>query len=354
MKFAFSTFVAATLSVITVQGAAVRGLTDPTLYVFGDSLSDIGALKQMTLGLIPPQPYWEGRFSSGPVWNEYTAKLLGYNLYNKALGGSTTDNKQTTLVDILGINIPSTQDQINYFKFTRPLYSLDFTRNKDVAVLEVGPNDYFSQLPNLKSGAVSVDTFVNTLSTTVVSQLEQLRKIGFKNIIVSNLPTIQYTPMATHDDVVALTNHTVTLYNQAMATKTNSWASSASGVNYVAICDLGKFVEITIQSQAILNALGLTDTTTTCIQGLATDSLAGIINSILNSSSNPLCADPGARYFFDDIHPAERIHRLYGYVAKEIASASFQGKTFDVTEASLLNLISKYNLGSAVAKPVAI
>ncbi|KAJ2379633.1 hypothetical protein IW150_000022 [Coemansia sp. RSA 2607] len=354
MKFSISTIFTATVAIISAQAAVIQATATPTLYVFGDSLSDIGTLKQLTLGLIPPQPYWEGRFSSGPVWNEYMSKLLGYNLYNKALGGSTTDNSKSTLIDVLNINIPSTLDQINYFKFISPLYLLAPTRGSDIAVLEVGPNDYFSQLPNLESGSLTVDSFIDTLSTSVISQLETLRKIGFKNIIVSNLPAIQFTPMATTDNVVSLTNTTVTLYNQQLQTKVNTWAASASGLNFITIADIGKFVDVSIHSTAITSALGLTDTTNACVQGIDTSSLEGVLSSILNSSNNKLCADPSALYFFDDMHPAERIHRLYGYFGKELASAAFQKTTYEVTEANLLSLISKYNLGSAVAKPVAI
>ncbi|KAJ2705388.1 hypothetical protein FB645_002468 [Coemansia sp. IMI 203386] len=353
MKFSFSTVVVSAFFVST-QAAVVRAATSPTLYVFGDSLSDIGTLKQLTLGLIPPAPYWEGRFSSGPVWNEYMAKLLGYDLYNKALGGSTTDNSKTTLIDILNINIPSTQDQINYFKFTRPLYTLAPTRGKDVAVLEVGPNDFFAQLPELESGALTVGSFIDTLATSVMDQLEQLRKIGFKNIIVSNLPAIQFTPMATADNVIGLTNTTVTEYNIELASRTSAWAASASGINFLSIADIGKFVDLTIHSPTILSALGLTDTSSSCVPGINTDSLAGVLGSILNSSSNDMCADPSVLYFFDDIHPAERIHRLYGYFGNELAKAHFNGKTYEVTEENLLSLISTYNLGTVAPKPATV
>ncbi|KAI8318443.1 hypothetical protein GQ54DRAFT_314482, partial [Martensiomyces pterosporus] len=84
----------ATATIFTAQALAYS-VSKPTLYIFGDSLSDIGTLKELTLGLVPPPPYWQGRFSSGPSWNEYLAPLLGYNLYNKAIGGSTSDNSHS-------------------------------------------------------------------------------------------------------------------------------------------------------------------------------------------------------------------------------------------------------------------
>jgi len=48
------------------------------LVVFGDSLSDNGNLFLATGGAQPPAPYYQGRFSSGPVFTE----LLGFNAVN--------------------------------------------------------------------------------------------------------------------------------------------------------------------------------------------------------------------------------------------------------------------------------
>ncbi|KAJ2643572.1 hypothetical protein IW137_002339, partial [Coemansia sp. RSA 1287] len=185
--------------------AAALPLT-PTLHIFGDSLSDIGTLKDLALGLIPPPPYWQGRFSSGPVWNEYLAKLTGFNLYNKAVGGSTSDNDNAALLDFLPIelpiSIPSTKDQITYFKATRPFYSASPTRNSDIAVLEVGANDFFAKMIDLATNTLTVGSFVDTLTDSIVEQLEMLRQIGFKNIFVSDMAAIQYTPFADILDMV--------------------------------------------------------------------------------------------------------------------------------------------------------
>ncbi|KAJ1837314.1 hypothetical protein LPJ70_005902, partial [Coemansia sp. RSA 2708] len=123
MKLFVTLSVAVAAVVTTVQASLIPAT--PTLHIFGDSLSDVGTLQKLTLGLLPPPPYWKGRFSSGPVWNEYLAKLRNYDLYNKAIGGSTSDNKNSALLDFspikLPVNIPSTQDQINFFKAIKPL-----------------------------------------------------------------------------------------------------------------------------------------------------------------------------------------------------------------------------------------
>ncbi|KAJ1964445.1 hypothetical protein GGI12_001429 [Dipsacomyces acuminosporus] len=350
---------------ITVAAAALFSsyvaalpTTKPTLYIFGDSLSDIGVLKQLTLGIVPPPPYWEGRWSSGPVWNEYLAPLLDYDLYNKALGGSTSDNTHSSLIP-LPIKIPSTQDQINYFKFTHPVYQQSSTLGADVALLEIGHNDFIAEMNRLKSGELSIDSFITTLSDTVINQLEQMKQIGFKNIVVSNLAEIQYTPMADLLKVKDLARETIGKYNQMLASKANAWAKSANLKSFLLV-DIGGFVELTVHSKAIASALGLTDTTTSCVGGntlnliQSKDKLAAFIKWVMDVKEAFMCSDPSTHYFFDLEHPAERIHRLFGYAGKELVAAALSGKTFEMNEANLLTLISKYNLGTPAPKPARI
>ncbi|KAJ2192056.1 hypothetical protein GGH18_003012 [Coemansia sp. RSA 530] len=343
--------------------AAALPLT-PTLHIFGDSLSDIGTLKDLTLGLIPPPPYWQGRFSSGPVWNEYLAKLTGFNLYNKAVGGSTSDNDNAALLDFLPIelpiSIPSTKDQITYFKATRPFYSASPTRNSDIAVLEVGANDFFAKMIDLATNTLTVGSFVDTLTDSIVEQLEMLRQIGFKNIFVSDMAAIQYTPFADILDMVGVANATVNLHNQQMAAKVNAWASTANDVQLFAIAEIGKFVEITATSDPIINALGLTNVETACVGGnvlnlvQADNKLLALLKLLLDVKESLMCSNPSTNYFFDFVHPAERIQRLFGYYSHEMISALQQGKAFEMTEANILGLIQKFNLGTAAPKPVQV
>ncbi|KAJ2559942.1 hypothetical protein EV175_000055 [Coemansia sp. RSA 1933] len=352
MRFFFAVIATVYAAAASVQALAIRtSSSKPTLYIFGDSLSDIGTLKELTLGLIPPSPYWEGRFSSGPVWNEYLALLLDYNLYNKAIGGSTANNDDETLIDILGVKIPSTQDQINAFKVLFPLYTLDSTRSQDIAVLEVGANDYFADQTNIVNGTISVDSFVDTLSTTVVGQLDQLRQIGFKNIVVANMAAIQYTPMASNGDTVSVATNVVTSYNTLLATKANAWASSYSDITF-SISDIGQYVQISVGSSSIISALGLTDTTDACTSGIMISTFDELISDIISGIT--ACADPSTNYFFDSVHPAERVHRLFGYYAWKSISAVLSGSTYELSEANLLSLISTYDLGTVAPKPAAI
>ncbi|KAJ1834491.1 hypothetical protein IWW55_000137 [Coemansia sp. RSA 2706] len=354
MKLFVTLSVAAAAVVTTVQASLIPAT--PTLHIFGDSLSDVGTLQKLTLGLLPPPPYWKGRFSSGPVWNEYLAKLRNYDLYNKAIGGSTSDNKNSALLDFspikLPVNIPSTQDQINFFKAIKPLYAASLTRASDIAVLEMF---------NLATNTLTVSSFVETLSNTVVAQLEQLRAIGFKNIIVADMAAIQYTPFADILDMQDMANATVSLYNQQLAQKVNAWASShAKDLSLFAIAEIGKFVEITANSNAIQLALGLTNVKTSCVGGnvlnlvQADNKLIALLQLLLDAKEDLMCSNPSTNYFFDFVHPAERIQRLFGYFSHEMINAVQKGSTLALTEDTILGLIKKYNLGTPAPKPVQV
>ncbi|KAJ1755569.1 hypothetical protein LPJ77_006192 [Coemansia sp. RSA 2523] len=317
-------------------------------------MSDIGTLKELTNGLLPLLPYWNGRFSSGPVWNEYLALLLGYNHYSKSLGGSTSDNTHSMLTNDYNLYISSTQEQISYFRFTNLLYKQDKTRDQDIAILEVGANDYFAEVDNLASGSLSISSFTDTLSTTVVDQLEQLRKIGFKNIVVANMGAIQYTPMAIQANQQDFTKVIVDTYNTQLTAKANAWAKTAADVDMFAICDFGKFIEVTASSQIVIEALGLTNVTGACLDTLDTSSSKATIAARTNVPNESVCIDPSRFYFFDNVHPAERIQRLFGYYNWMEINAQRQGKVFEPTESNLLLLIKTYKLGTPAPKPAAI
>ena len=71
-----------------VAGVAAHATT-PTydaLYVFGDSYCDVGNLFALTGGAEPAAPYYNGRFSNGPIWLDHVAGFLGVPLKASALG----------------------------------------------------------------------------------------------------------------------------------------------------------------------------------------------------------------------------------------------------------------------------
>ncbi|KAJ2556772.1 hypothetical protein EV175_001778 [Coemansia sp. RSA 1933] len=334
----------------------------PTLYMFADSASDIGTLKKVTAGKIPSSAHWEGRFTNGPLWVEYFALLTGFNLYSMGTGGATADSRNSVVLDFLDypVIVPGTQAQIAYFKANNPSYSSSATRDRDVAILQAITNDFIVQAPNIASNVLSVEDFVNQIIDTIIEQLEQLRQIGFKNIVVSQMAPMQTTPLIKILDMVSIASSTVSLLSQKLPERVNAWASDANDVTSVSIAEVGQPFEIAIKSEAVHKVLGITNAKDSCLSVdadsliKADNKLVALLKTSYKAQESQLCGDPSTYVFFDLVHPSERIQRMLGYFSFEMIVAQQQGLQMEINEESIVNLIEKYNLGTPVTKPAKI
>jgi phospholipase/lecithinase/hemolysin len=62
--------------VLAISGPAAAQLPFDELIVFGDSHSDVGNVNVLTGGVVAGPPYFEGRFSNGPIWVDRLAERL--------------------------------------------------------------------------------------------------------------------------------------------------------------------------------------------------------------------------------------------------------------------------------------
>lgn len=78
----------AVVVVATIIGplTSTRGLAQGRVVVFGDSLSDNGNLFAQTGQ--PPAPYFQGRFSNGPVWVEQLFGPLNSPIQGTGVAGN--------------------------------------------------------------------------------------------------------------------------------------------------------------------------------------------------------------------------------------------------------------------------
>ncbi|KAJ2532625.1 hypothetical protein GGH20_001054 [Coemansia sp. RSA 1937] len=363
-------FVIYAAAAVIINAAAIP--TRPTLHIFGDSVSDNGLLKNITNGKLPVWPYWEGRFSSGPVWNEYMAPLLGYELNNMAIAGSIPDNGylelpgSTTLdsantTDSSGNTIkptmqPNIETQINNYNLSLAGHVLPAANYNDIVILQTGAAGFLFKAFSILANEITINDFVDYLSNSAVKQLDQLYRLGFKTIILVDIPDFQYSPAAELFNITDLYRTTVDLYNKQVASMASEWAAK-SDQSIFGIIELGKFVEVTIKSQAITDALGLLDSTTACVGKKYVDMFVDgetpdFENMPKNVTDSLVCSSPSTNYFFDYFHLGERVHRLLGYYSSEYAKALQSGKSFELDENTLLELVHRYNLGTNVSKPV--
>lgn len=259
------------------------------LYVFGDSLSDIGNTYKATNKAYPPSPpYFNGRFSNGPIWVEYLGKELGLKptLYadlkttpptqgiNFAFGGSST-GKDNAVFPNQGL--PGLLGQVGLF--TKPY--LDNNQKLDSDALYTvwaGANDFLF-LDDQDS-----ETPVNNVSQA----LGLLAQAGAKNILVFNLPNLGALPAANDGRNPTNLEKSTIAFNKGLAT-TITTLNQNYDLNLISVDAYSLF------NKAIHNPAkyGFNNVKNPCLALLE------------------VCQqDPSKFLFWDDVHPTTTAHKL--------------------------------------------
>ncbi len=293
---------AATLALLAAPAARAG-----SLYAFGDSLSDDGNLYKLT-GL-PPAPYYEGRFSNGPVWVEYLPALTGLSFSSAndfAYGGAFTGDLTIGGVDA-GTNLespslPGINTEIAAFAAAGGSFS-----NTDVVTLWGGANNYFAYAAAAEANPAEATALVTQGVTTTLTQLtedtNELIQLGARMLIVPNLPDLGLTPdFNTTPEGVELGDafsqaHDANLPAQIQA------LHQASGANI-----------IVLNTEALLNRVvadpslyGFTNVTDACLY---------TVSCVTGST-----ATQNTYLFWDDVHPTTHAQEIIA----EYASASLRG-----------------------------
>lgn len=156
------------------------------VYAFGDSLTDDGNFYRFT-GWYPPSPYFDGRFSNGPVWIEYLAEAMGLDpgsVANYAFGGATTGRDNENDDDVPPGNFPGLQDQIDSFEADLGGRSAD---RRALYVVWAGANDF------IVSTASVEQTIAIAVENTAIA-VQRLHRAGARRIMVVNMPDLGLTP----------------------------------------------------------------------------------------------------------------------------------------------------------------
>jgi phospholipase/lecithinase/hemolysin len=182
---------AAALAICVAQVPAWANSTPfSEIVVFGDSVSDNGNFYQMSIATwgpewaYPPPPYWEGRFSNGPVWPEYLAPDLGMAglLEDYAVGGATSGTECN------GAPFGGVQNQlVRYFSAhnrcdPNALYIVWVGHNDIFIPFEKYPNP--DQMPELLA---ALDAARVAFVANMKSNIKTLWDKGARNIMVVNI-----------------------------------------------------------------------------------------------------------------------------------------------------------------------
>jgi outer membrane lipase/esterase len=269
-------------------------------YSFGDSLSDNGNVYILSQRTQPPAPYYNGRFSNGPVFTE----LLGNTIVpavtvptgqranlNFAYGGATAGS---------GGAVPNFALQIAQYK----QQGLAPGRN-DLFTVLFGANDMISVLsaPTTPANPAVLDSTGAAVAQTVAAGVQSLVTLGAKNLLVAGLPNLGATPRSLASGGVGgpgavFGARASTAFNNELRARLGGIAAAAADVNVTYIDVQGIIDRVALDYQA----LGFKTASTYFLAPAAQGGGAG---------------DPNSYVFWDDIHPTAHTHQIMAAIATE-------------------------------------
>jgi phospholipase/lecithinase/hemolysin len=251
-----------------------------TLYVFGDSLSDDGNFFDLTGGLAPPSPpYYNGRFSNGPVWVEYLNRMLpNASLHNMAVGGAFTDIRNE---NGLGGGV---QDQVDAFLVSEPM-----VESNDLVILWAGANNYFGG-----------DTDPIAVVADIADAITDLTFVaGAERFLVVNLPKLGETPAGAASGFGEQLNLLTNGHNLVLAQAVNQ-LRDVLGIQIV-LLDVNPLFD-----RALADTFGFRNTDDPCL-------------TLMPFS---ICSKPKKYLFWDPVHPTTTAHFQIAVLAMGALSAA--------------------------------
>jgi phospholipase/lecithinase/hemolysin len=285
------------VAVVTCLPLPARGAFD-SLYVFGDSLSDVGNVQAVTSGLaplVPPTPgpyYFNGRYSNGPNFAETLAgglglgpvvpSVLGGNDY--AYGGAlATGTPPPTSVVVQDID-----DQVALYLAAHPVAS-----PTALYVVYAGSNDLITNPAGGPAAAASL-----------AGSIDRLYDAGARHVLVPNLPLLGLVPRVNGDPAArAAADAATQQFNTALAASLDSLGASDPGLTLYRLDVAGLFADIVANPAGF----GLTNVTASAAPGLH------VGDQSYNTSL--IVPNPDQYLFWDDLHPTRAGHALLGQAA---------------------------------------
>ena len=282
------------------------------LYVFGDSLSDMGNASAV-VGDLPRPPYFDNRLTNGRVAVEALAHKLGLQIKPSLhlLGVEQGTNYAVAGATASELEIGNLITQIGAFLQFNPgsapgdaLYVV-FIGGNDVrkARSELNPIDP----TDLASAHAVLDAAVLNISVAV----QTLISAGARHIVVVNSPNIGAIPetiiAAEHFGLPWLPDVTegLTVYFNTILAGAIEQIAVLGGV------DIGQYDLFSVFNNLIVNAnfLEIANTTDACYLTFGNNFLPVLNPICVDAEFNP---DPNSFFFIDEIHPTKKVHKAIG------------------------------------------
>ncbi len=306
------------------------------IYNFGDSISDQGNIFNLTtsaqpifdIPVIPGSPYFEGRFSNGPVWVEKLAADLGLTItpstqllvsspqqlflassfngatttqsVNFAYGGAQTG---TGGAGDLGNFIPGVLTQIQFFIDDHQEVE-QLADSEALYIIWAGPNDY-QTVPD-----ANPETIVDNLETAI----ESLFNLGARNFLVPNLPDLGQVPIAQIPNRPVSTEELTNLtqqHNLLLESAIDELSGSLNGINLIPLEVDELFNNIVTNP----GEFGLTNISEPCLNSNPIDLANNSTEEV--STDLGICAQADEYLFWDLLHITTSGQEILGEFALE-------------------------------------
>ena len=301
------------------------------LFVFGDSLSDSGNIFAATGGLIPSPPYFNGRFSNGPIWVEHLAPALGFpfdGATNFAFGGAESGAAgptdvlnqvggflasgaadptdvfnqlgeflasgaadPTDVLNLLGGFLASTDDALNLLGGF--LADASTVPAGALTVLWAGSNDILHN-----AATTPPDVLIGTTIINLTTSVALLARAGANTFLIPNLPQLGHTPRGAATGQAAQLNELAGRVNSALHS-TMIGLQSSLGVQIVLMDVEGLFDDV-LAAPALY---GVANTATPCLSTTPP-------RRARPTGACATAAATAATLFWDPLHPTATAHAL--------------------------------------------
>ncbi len=271
------------------------------IYVFGDSLSDVGNVAIATAGAVPASPYFAGRFSNGANWIDDLSASLGLGAVTPSLAGG---NDFAFGGAVTGSSVPGASTAVPNITQQVGLFTLatgGHASSTALYTMWIGSNDVDTALGALTGGVLSFGQALADL--TLAAQVEAaavqaLALAGARTFLVPLLPDLGKIPNATAvPGLPPIATQLTAAYNTALATALLAVTNAVGAdVRYV---DTFSLIDNAVANPA---AFGFTDVTDPCYVGALT-------------GGGSVCATPSSYLFWDGEHPTAAGHAVIAAAA---------------------------------------
>jgi cholinesterase len=260
------------LTIVLLTMTAVAGAGNyAAVIVYGDSFSDNGNLFR-DIG-IPQPPYWDGRYSNGPVAAEDLAATLGAPLLDDAWGGATTGIGNFIDGGTTGtLGSEDLPGMTTTFDATIGSYPPTLVRGS-LFIVWGGINDFATNGLTTATADHAVED--------ILAIVTALQGLGAKKILVPGIPDLGLTPYYRGQGKAGWANYISDYFNQKLR------SALPKGVLFYNTSSL--YLEM-ISNPGLY---GLTNVTQACY-----------------NPQGSVCHLPYQYLFWDSLHPTAHVHNI--------------------------------------------